>query len=1236
MTTSSTSITIKWANSKLAEALRKREEEEAMLRGKGSKVKDDKSHEQSAPRRAKWTRDPGVQAPKSQRWAAPVDLTKPSPLRERPRTESGATTFHFAVSQVSKETSPTVGGKPVAGYDMSKENPGADHELYIGRELAAELEERGFDAYVARPEAVEIDSSVLEREPGGAYNEAVGDGFDGLDIALDARGAPSIFSNISDDPFERAEFWKAVHRSEREARVQELRINAVKDRALVEAMTRDEALPASLREVASLAIADADAPREDGAKPLRPRVWNGDAEGCGRVLARVQTYDGFNPKGGGIAYRSGRGGTVQHRLVAELPHELSAAERAALVRRFCEHLERLEEDENGEPKGVMYTAAIHAPDAHNDARNYHLHVVFHDRPAKMNAAMGMWDFEVAEVFERKGEIRTRYPLRQNKLRMVRGFEDGMDPEASGRNFIPGLRRTFSQITNEALERAGIERRYDPRTYKAMGIERTPTDHLGTSAAALEAAGVETTVGSLNAQKIWGDAEREIAKRGAQRRAAIEKREEILKALMAEAAGKPGSLRVLGEMRGVVAEWGRIARDVMEDRALVDGFDLMEAKARSRAEKVRDTCLQTLADIERGTAAKREVRAKRQIEQRYADAAKWLAQIDAALEPGRADIQQARTEIAHSEDRAAALDQRIDELARDLRVAIDERAAEAAKPAPSRKGAPNHEGHVEVTGMDVLDDVPGEAERPPARSGARPVPDNRTPDQSGGNTRKQSASPASGTKADRQTTAAHDTAAAGVALPRKGDTTPEATNAPPTIEPAQRKVSDARPSEAHSPAAPRPDTPAQTTDTPSISTPAAQAPSPDGKGQQPSVVTPENAAGESKTATGRAFPADNQTAGPDASTPSNGNDRATPGQGNESAGEKPVTAPDISAHLSGEADKRAPVTHGKGSAGAPSPTDQPALFDLPEQAAPAKAGSIAERQKAWDAAFRRIDSETLFILPENPAKATPLIVPRLTKEEQAVLADPDMVRRTQARLAAMKKYQDMAVERLDTWLKANGHDETKIRVEDRKAEPVGAPKAVRTLLAKYRLHPDIKPRLEAVMEIQDDIRFATNWLSKDGRNPAKLALSDGKAVIAESEERMREAMRRVGQYDAVRTALRQEYRRREEEREAARLAAQEQARTSAGAAAGSSQTDEHALVPTKGIKHPWVRDFVAGLNRKIEPEAMHELAKKIEAVPKAREELHALGQQVGVAWTRAVNQRPDSKAPAQTRDTGRDF
>src|SRR3546814_8831303 len=83
-------------------------------------------------------------------------------------------------------------------------------------------------------------------------------------------------------------------------------------------------------------------------------------------------------------------------------------------------------------------------------------------------------------------------------------------------FIPSLRRKFASITNTVLQARGIHRRLDPRKYTEMGIDRTPTDHLGTKAAALEAIGDPTAVGQLNDMAIWSDAERAIRRDAVQR------------------------------------------------------------------------------------------------------------------------------------------------------------------------------------------------------------------------------------------------------------------------------------------------------------------------------------------------------------------------------------------------------------------------------------------------------------------------------------------------------------------------------------------------------------------------------------------------------------------------------------------------------------------------------------------------------------------------------------------------
>src|SRR3546814_8342928 len=124
----------------------------------------------------------------------------------------------------------------------------------------------------------------------------------------------------------------------------------------------------------------------------------------------MASYSDHNPP---FEFKSGRGGRVQFRLVAELPYELTPEDRALIVQNFCDHLGGLEtrdgEDGGQQSVGMMYTAVIHAPDAHNDLRNYHLHIVAHDRPAKFLSEFGPWDFEVEERYNHKGEDRIRWP-----------------------------------------------------------------------------------------------------------------------------------------------------------------------------------------------------------------------------------------------------------------------------------------------------------------------------------------------------------------------------------------------------------------------------------------------------------------------------------------------------------------------------------------------------------------------------------------------------------------------------------------------------------------------------------------------------------------------------------------------------------------------------------------------------------------------------------------------------------
>src|SRR5690606_14383571 len=169
---------------------------------------------------------------------------------------------------------------------------------------------------------------------------------------------------------------------------------------------------------------------------------------AGKLLQQAMHMPGFEPALPPVEFKSGRGGRIQIRFVAELPHEVTPEDRALIVQNFCDRLASLETriDPDGTERkvGMMYTAVIHAPDAHNDSRNYHLHIVAHDRPARYLEDEGQWDFEVQEHYHVKGMDRVRHPFRQNKIGEVSQHESRTGKENSGKDFIPAMRADFAR------------------------------------------------------------------------------------------------------------------------------------------------------------------------------------------------------------------------------------------------------------------------------------------------------------------------------------------------------------------------------------------------------------------------------------------------------------------------------------------------------------------------------------------------------------------------------------------------------------------------------------------------------------------------------------------------------------------------------------------------------------------------------------------------------------------------
>lgn len=590
---------IEAANGKLAALVRAREEDEQLLQIGRVRIR-----EQAKEEAAKRTGG-GRSA-----WTMAADFSAPLPCSGRPRAADGRTTsFHFHACCVTRSSVTAHTGGLAANHA----------------------------AYVERTDAVEI---------GAALDHA---GYVERGDAVEVADRPLVFSNISDDPDRRRSFWEAVDRFERQGHAG-LTIKAGGVGDWLEAVASD--LPPAF-------VVHCRSERERWAtsqakeKPFKAKRYHVEHDACEAILGVLRQVPGWPEKEPPVFYTPGSAGRTQYRYVAELPHELGPSDRAAIVRDFCNHLGSFARDAEGRATGMMYTAVIHAPGPGNDKRNFHLHVIAHDRPAQWMSGLGKWDFEVTEEFRRKGETRVRYPHRQEKIIEVsRSLAPDKQPahhnaEIAGKAFVPHLRERFAAICNERMALRGIQRRIDPRSHKALGIEKEAEIHLGTRAAALERAGVPTVIGRYNAAASWQYAALNERRRTESFFKPWQQQDD---ALAKSVAGSPAGADLIRERRAVL-------RALEETRDLAWENDRLRQRARSRAQATLDHCDRCLVETG-GSASHRAA-----IEKRRREAEEHLAKVEAAIAAGEADILEAAKAIGELHLRQVAIDARLAELAR---------------------------------------------------------------------------------------------------------------------------------------------------------------------------------------------------------------------------------------------------------------------------------------------------------------------------------------------------------------------------------------------------------------------------------------------------------------------------------------------------------------------------------------------------------------------------------------------
>jgi len=147
-----------------------------------------------------------------------------------------------------------------------------------------------------------------------------------------------------------------------------------------------------------------------------------------------------------------------------LPHELDEAQNKILVLGFIQS--------QFVDRGMIADVAIHAPDRQGDQRNIHAHVMLTLR-------------------ELTGE----------------GFASKKTREWNKPELLADWRESWADHQNELFQELGMEQRVDHRSYADQGIDREPTQHLGTVANDMEKNGKGSRIGDENRARQERNAER---------------------------------------------------------------------------------------------------------------------------------------------------------------------------------------------------------------------------------------------------------------------------------------------------------------------------------------------------------------------------------------------------------------------------------------------------------------------------------------------------------------------------------------------------------------------------------------------------------------------------------------------------------------------------------------------------------------------------------------------------------
>lgn len=672
--------------------------------------------------------------PKQEAMLRPMKLVIPVVRPMRPANEDGATSFHFSHEAISK----TQFARETARGTKNRKGAAKDHSSYIERDGAVASADRD-DLDKIEKELDEIarnDPEMAARlgiEPSQGRNQ---DHIDAAEVAqaLGAGGRASVyiereealahndngtavlFSNISGDPKERRDFWKEVEKHEANPSQDAMRILMRGNEEFWAKVAAEDDCPKVLKTAL-----------EAGDPNLELHVRTEDNEAVRKVMARHgwkarerrpedETDEQKEAReerevltSYGARFEDGRGGRVQFRIVGELPHDIPQPARVRILRQFANEFEK---------RKLPYIAVMHSPDHTNDDRNWHFHLVYHDRPAsrftgraedhmwdlqadagskktrqheilmstvgspELEKHAGKWDFMVPWQYVKPDRhTKTTYPFAQEKSR-----------EVTRRPFIPMLRRVLAEATNRELERAELPRRLDPRRYSEMGIHKKPDVHLGTQAARLESVGVPTDAGLQNEENQWDHIRQNIenvrirAERDTESK--IRSWNNSLNASEASDDEKDKAARLM-------VRWEQNHRRAAEHHAIALNLQEHYDRLKSRAEKIKRMSSRHIEAIEQGRATRRQTSNRKRYEGKLNEADAHLKALERLLVDEIGQILSSQKSSQRHGELAKIEEQEIEKMVGDARSR--RQARETA--APSDQAAKTPKG-MDASGNQV--------------------------------------------------------------------------------------------------------------------------------------------------------------------------------------------------------------------------------------------------------------------------------------------------------------------------------------------------------------------------------------------------------------------------------------------------------------------------------------------------------------------------------------------------------